>query len=121
MKYVRMFENFDKYDFKKIVGFGHDLMGEYDEIRYNLCESITTEDFFIIGKSVSRCGVKTWSTGKGHAFIRISDFSDNVTYEIYFMGDYCYCMVEHRRSMVASIESFDGFDALVDVIESKEL
>jgi len=118
MRYYRIFEGFDRYEFGKKITNDMSLHSDYIEIFYNYGTSFSDdEQNEIISIDDDRFTIDIFNTPSLIAFIRIVNTDDRVTYEIFHLGDYCYCICEHRASHVVSIDIIDGFDSLLNAIK----
>jgi hypothetical protein len=113
MKYIKLFEHFDKYDFKK-----------YDDEQDNL-EDIwisVSEDMYPLSKDDFDYIIKNTQLGFKYITDRHPD-KDKAYYNglfskytIIYLGDYCYGLLTEKFPTIISIEIFDNIDPLIDVL-----
>jgi hypothetical protein len=117
MKYIKLYENFDRYDFKK-----HTLLtntkGELAEMYTSMVEEsripFEKEELDVI-KSINNAS-EIYYVGTSNVSYVCYRFNGMNKYNsgvyLYAHGDYCYSIFELERSDIKSIETFDGFDEL---------
>lgn len=107
MKHIKMFENFDKYDFKKYTPEdGYDL--------FSIFNSLTLEDLPLsVIKEIQSIFPDAMHLKNGdYSYITFS--LNEKFYLIYYLGDYVYYLgiLDSRYSMKL-IETFDDIDPLL--------
>ena len=125
MKYLKLFENFGRYDFGRYEK-PQDLYAIERSINK---EDISINDYIEIRSAIPNLGasrVEHRANGERYFFVNF-DFDDGIRFaSIYYLGDYCYGMCVYGMSddengggdfELESVEIFDQIDSLLDALE----
>ena len=122
MKYVKLYEDFDRYAFGEMdKNFNDDdddsLYQSYKKILRELSEEFQSGDGDLIVAATNHPSEYEKGGTYFGCYYRIEDVSGPVSYDIFHLGDYCYCICEHRRGRIVSITKIDGIDELIERIK----
>ena len=115
MKYIKLYENFDRYEFGKFNNEGSNLINKHEEILNNRVEFIKNEIDIIIEYLSNR---EIEYDRNEISILAILDNTETL-YDIYSLGDYCYAMVEYElynisQNIIKEISIYDGIDDLLE-------
>ncbi len=119
MKHLRLFESFDKYDFKKYtVENGDDLSYILDSLD---SKDISDEDVVEIRKILP--GARMYTNKYTVFYLKFfenDDINAKYCYNIYYLGDYCYALlcIDVQSSKHIYIQVFDEIDSLLAELEN---
>jgi hypothetical protein len=114
MKHIKLFEHFDKYDFR-IYDSNDFSVVELDNLYDSLLgNSVSVEDFDYIRKNIS-LNVRRSMYMDDLYSCDISTLGGAYNYQVFYLEDYCYALVIvlSRTIQVKSIEVFDQIEPLV--------
>lgn len=130
MKHLKLYENFDRYEFGEFKG-DYDLLylrDLYSDIKQNVEQFSMSEHRLIVDILGGEYRVHSTVTNAGRC-IRFTKLYGNqyVIYDVYYLGDYCYCMTGYTNNeelgemsydSVCYFEIFDGFDSLCEKLQT---
>lgn len=119
MKYLKIFEDFDQYDF--VIQAGDDLQNEFDEISSH-CIQFDENDFYQILNTIDSVdGVELGTNFESNSKILTFNINKVDIYIIHYFGDYCFSLSQQDWShgYITSITTIDGLDALITCIKNK--
>lgn len=115
MKYVKMFENFDKYNFKTF--YGEECEPEFTNM-YEHIEDFELSDYEQIMVAIdANWSVKSVSSLNDH-LIRFN--CNEIYYSTYSLGDYCFSVIKQnsRYGIIVEIQYLDGIGSVSEYIAS---
>ena len=117
MKYVMLFENFDKYDFKTYRQ-GDDLDDLYDHI---VNDNIPFEDDDLEQMKMELEYEMRRSTLRfSHPVIVNFNGTNAIYFYVYNLGDYCYSVITYDRTdSIIEIEIVDDIYNVINAIKNK--
>ena len=122
MKHIKLFESFDRYEFGEFKG-NYDLLN-FHQIQRDIKPSVIDftqdeeKDISETLKNTKRALITITAAGKCYTFSKI--YGDGfVRYNIYSLGDYCYCIIGYsEKHVVSHYEIIDGLDILCEKLKS---
>jgi len=123
MEHIKLFENFDRYEF--ITYDGDDISASYAEMIKNVQDFDTAEyreiETHIETKSIF---VYTKNTYNGEVCVKIEKLTNHENFvTVYYLGDYVYAVVYkewlHTRPVKMTI--VDGIESVIEALKKIEL
>lgn len=109
MKYLKLFENFDKYDFKKYTKESDDLLPIFRSLDYININKMDIDSI----KEITKVDQKRGGIEGEYVYVVAYSPDEAINYEIFALGDYCYAIIAIDKYDLLSIEIFDDIESLL--------